>query len=96
MQPISSCSLRLDKEDVRVAGGLLLSTALCWPHLCPYGVTVDERETHCLSCKKSQVIIARHNTIKDIICRSLAHADISVSQRASLIVKIQWETTRRA
>ena len=74
--PISSCSLRLDNEDVRVAVGLRLGTALCKPHLCPCGAMVDVSGTHGLSCKKGQGKYARHSFINDIICRSLARADI--------------------
>jgi hypothetical protein len=74
--PITSCGLRLDNEDIRVAVGLRLGTALCKPHLCPCGTLVDVSGTHGLACKKNSGKHARHSTINDIIRRSLARADI--------------------
>jgi hypothetical protein len=35
--PISSCGLRLDNEEVRIAAGLRLGCAPCQPHRCPCG-----------------------------------------------------------
>ena len=39
-QPIASCGLRLENEDIRVDVGLCLNTALCQAHQCPCGALV--------------------------------------------------------
>ena len=81
--PIASCGLRLDNEDVRVAIGLRLGTAICEPHICPCGALVD---AHALSCKLGSGKHSRHKTINDIVCRSLARADIpSVKEPTGLL-----------
>ena len=49
--PIASYGLRLDNEDIRVAIGLRLGTALYQPHLCPCGAIVEEDGLHGLSFK---------------------------------------------
>ena len=84
--PIASFGLRLDNENVRVAIGLRLGTAIYEPHICPCGALVDAHSTHALSCKLGSGKHSRHNTINDIICRSLACADIpSVKELTGLL-----------
>ena len=72
--PISACGLRLDNEDVRVAVGLRLGAAICAPHACPCGANVDTKGRHGLSCTQGFGRIARHNTLNDLIHRSLSKA----------------------
>src|ERR1043165_4861964 len=74
--PITACGLRLDNEDVRVAVGLRLGAAICEPHICACGARIDARGSHGLSCSLGFGRIARHNTINDIIHRSLSKAGI--------------------
>ena len=84
--PIASCGLRLDNEDFRVAIGLRLGTAICEPHICPCGALIDAHGTHALSCKLGSGKHSRHNTINDIVCRSLARAGIpSVKEPTGLL-----------
>ena len=84
--PIASCGLRIDNEDVRVAIGLRLGIAICEPHICPSGALVDAHGTHAFSCKFGSGKHSKHNTINDIVCRSLARADIpSVKEPTGLL-----------
>ena len=84
--PIASCGLRLDNEDVRVAIGLRLGTAICEPHICLCGALVDAHGTHALSCKLGSGKHSRHNTINNIACRSIARTDIpSVTEPTGLL-----------
>ena len=69
--PISSCGLRLENEDIRVAVGFRLGTALCKPHQCPCGALVDVTGLHSLSCKLSASKHARHSVINDLIARAV-------------------------
>jgi Reverse transcriptase (RNA-dependent DNA polymerase) len=83
--PISSCGLRMDNEDIRVAVGLRLGTALCKSHVCRCGATVDTNGLHSLSCKQSSSKLIRHSAMNDIIYKSLSRADIpSVKEPSSL------------
>ena len=75
--PISSCDLRLENEDIRVAVGFRLGTALCKPHQCPCGALVDVTGLHGLSRKLRTSKHARHNVINDLIARAVTLADIS-------------------
>ena len=69
-----------------MAIGLRLGTAICEPHMCPCGALVDALGTHALSCKIGLGKHSRHNTINDIVCRSLARADIpSVKKPTGLL-----------
>ena len=72
--PISSCGLRLENEDIRVAVGFC--TALCKPHQCPCGALVDVTDLLSLSCKLSASKHARHNVINDLVERAVTLADI--------------------
>ena len=74
--PISSCGLRLENEDTRVAIGFRLGTALCKPHHCSCGTLVDVTGLHSLSCKLSASKHARHNVINDLIAQAITLADI--------------------
>ena len=74
--PIASCGLRLNNEDIRVAIGLRLGTALCQPHLCPCGASVEEDCLHGLLCKLGNGKHARHSTLNDLMARTLLRANI--------------------
>ena len=74
--PISSCGLRLENEDIRVAVGFRLGTPCCKPHQCPCGALVNVTGLHDLSCQLSASKHARHNVINDLIARALTLADI--------------------
>ena len=75
--PISSCGLRLENEDIRLAVGFRLDTALCKPHQCPCGTLVDVTGLRGLWCKLSANKHARHNVINDLIALAVIIADIS-------------------
>jgi Reverse transcriptase (RNA-dependent DNA polymerase) len=74
--PIASCGLRLENEDVRVAVGLRLGTALCQPHQCSCGAMVEVNGLHGLSCKLGPGKHTRHNIINDLIAKALSIAEI--------------------
>ena len=74
--PITSCGLRLENEDVRVAVGLRLGTALSKPHQYVCGAMVEANGLHGLSCKLGLVRHARHNCINELIARVLLCAEI--------------------
>ena len=105
--PISSCSLRLDDDAVRVAVGLRLGSVLCMQHVCPCGATVDCRGTHGLSCKISAGRTPRHAYLNDIIHRALVRAGVSaVKEPAGLsrtdgkrpdgVTLVPWQAGRSA
>ena len=73
---IAFFGLRLDNEEIRVAIGLRLDTALCKPHLCLCGAIVEEDGLHGLSCKLGKGKHARHSTLNDLIARALLRADV--------------------
>ena len=73
---IASCRLRFDNEDIRVAIGLQLGTALCQPHIYPCGAIVEEDGLHALSCKLGNDKLVRHSTLNDLIAHVLLRADI--------------------
>lgn len=84
-RPISSCGLRLDNEAIRVAVSLRLGVPLCQPHMCLCGSMVDANGYHSLSCKKTSGRVIRHQTLNDIIWRSLSKAGIpAVKEPAGL------------
>ena len=74
--PISTCGLRMSNDVVKVAIGFRLGIRLCEPHTCPCGAMVDAFGTHSLSCRRSAGRQIRHQKINDIICRSLARAQV--------------------
>ena len=77
--------VRLENEDVRVAVGLRLGTALCKPHQCVCGAMVEANGLHGLSCKRGPVRHARHNAINDLIARALQRAEVpSMKEPAGL------------
>ena len=58
--PISSCSLQLENEDICVAVGFRLGTALCKPHQRPCGAVVNVTGLNGLSCKLIQQTCTAH------------------------------------
>ena len=78
--PITSCTLRLDDEAVRVAVSLRLDVDIYQPHTCLCGAAIDVRGSHALSCKRRNGRIIRHNNLNDIILRSLTRANISATK----------------
>ena len=74
--PISLCGFQLENEDIRVAVGFRLRTAICKPHQCPCGALVDVTGLHSLSCKLRASKHAQHVVINDLIVRAVTIADI--------------------
>ena len=74
--PISSCGLRLEDDDIRVAIGLRLGANLSDPRVCPCGTFVNSRGTHGLSCKRCSNKLTRHAIINNLIHRALVRARI--------------------
>ena len=82
-RPISSCSLQLENEAIRVAVGLRLGVDLCHPHRCLCGATVDAKSIHELSCKLAAGCMPRHQALKDLIWRALTNAGVSSTKEPS-------------
>ena len=59
--PISLCGLRLENEDIRVAVGFRLGTALCEPHQCPGSALVDVTGLYTV-CRANLVPANMHST----------------------------------
>ena len=81
--PLSSCGLRLNKNEIHVAIGLRLGSSLCEPHDCPCGNLVDSSGLHGLSCKHNAARFSRHHCINDVIWRALLRANIPASKEPS-------------
>ena len=76
--PVSTCSLCVGNEAVRIAISLLLGHNLCEPHSCPCdGTAVDAKGLRGLSCKRSGGRSMRHQQINDLVWRALRRAEIS-------------------
>ena len=69
--PIANCGLHLDDETTRIAVGIRLGAAICYPHTCPCGGIVDALRHHCFVCRKSIGKQTRHSLFNDVIWRSL-------------------------
>ena len=67
---------RLDDASLRIAIAIRLGATVCAPHTCICGTTVESSGIHGLSCRKSAGRIIRHNSLNDLIKRSLATAEI--------------------
>ena len=80
--PISTYGLRMSNDVIRAVVGFRLGCRLCEPHLCRCGALVDAYGTHSLACNRSAAAgrQLRHHLINDIICRSLARANIHSSR----------------
>ena len=76
--PNSSCGLRLDDEDVKVAVGLRLEAKLCEPHQCSCGAMVEPEGTHGLAYKRSAGRITRHHALNYLVWRVLGRANVQV------------------
>ena len=62
----------MDNDTIRIAVGLRLGAKICEPHSCfQCGSPVDDKGTHALSCRFSKGRSSRHNTINNVIKRSL-------------------------
>jgi len=70
---------------VRVAVGVRLGLTLCAPHSCPCGDQVDAQGLHVMACKKAPGRIARHQSLNDIIWRSLGAASIPTAKKPSAL-----------
>ena len=67
----------MDDDTVTICVGLRLGVNLCRSHPCRLcGMPVDEKALHALSCRKSQGRHLRHNSVNDIIYRSLSAAGV--------------------
>jgi hypothetical protein len=78
--PISSCGLRLQDDDITVAVGFRLGTAICKAHSCPCGAQVEVNGLHGLSCKKNSAKQLRHHYLNDLIYRAFSRAGIPASK----------------
>ena len=85
--PITSCGLRLDDEAVRVVVSLRLGLDICQPYTCFCGAAVDVKGSHALSCKRNNGRIIRHNSLNDIILRSLTQANIPVTKEPNGLLR---------
>ena len=74
---ISSCSLRLDDEVLRIAVGPPLASKLCDPHDCMCGSLVDYRGLHGLFYRRSSGMSTRHSYLNDPIFHALSRTGIS-------------------
>src|SRR6218665_1132621 len=74
LSPITSCSMKLSDEALRVPVGLRLGANICEPHTCACGAFVSARGEHGLSCSLGFGRVARHSVINDLIHRALIKA----------------------
>ena len=75
--PLSSISLRMDNDVLRISVSLHLSIAMCHPHACSScGVQVTSLRTHRLSYRFSKGHHSTHAAINDILKRALDSAKI--------------------
>ena len=82
--PVSSLSLRMDDNTIRVAVVLRLGSPLCRPHI---GAEVDHLATHGLSCRWSEGRHFRHASLNDIVHCALSlqpRFPLAWSQQASI------------
>jgi len=74
--PITSVSLRLSDEAIRIAVARRLGCKACEPHISVCGKAVDAQGLHGLSCRKTASRQQRHSHINDIIWRAIKRAQI--------------------
>ena len=79
--PITSCSLRLEDDCIRVAVGLRLGASLCEPHKCTCGNMDNTKGNHGLSCKRSAKRTLRHNYISDFVYHALLQAGLPSTKK---------------
>jgi len=71
-----------------VAVGLRLGLDISEPHSCRYGLLVDARGLHSLTCKQASGRSSRHHTPNDLVARALAAAGVSaVKEPAGLVLQ---------
>jgi len=73
---MSAVGTRMDDQSLRIAIALRIGAAVCEPHQCICGSTVDFSGTHGLSCRKSAGRLTRHNAVNNLIRRALLTAGI--------------------
>lgn len=78
--PSKTIGTYLENSEISIAIGLRLGTQLCIPHVCKCGAAVDEYGRHGLSCKESTGRQLRHDTINDLIHRSIISAGRSAQR----------------
>jgi hypothetical protein len=81
--PLTAAGLRMNNETIRIATGLRLGAALCAPHNCSCGVSVDARGIHGLSCRRSAGRHQKHAQLNDIIHRALTRAGVAAVKEPS-------------
>jgi len=81
--PLTAAGLRMSNETIRIATGLRLGAALCAPHNCSCGASVDARGIHGLSCRRSAGRHQKHAQLNDIIHRALTRAGIAAVKEPS-------------
>jgi len=72
--PSSNLGTLLDNHTLRIATSLTLGSKICESHTCICGFQVEENGLHGLSCLKSAGRRSRHDSINDLIKRSLVSA----------------------
>jgi len=83
---ITSVSLRLSDEQLRISVAHRLGCKACEPHTCDCGKVVDARGLHGLACRKSAPRQQRHSHLNDIIWRAMKTAQIpSVKEPMGLL-----------
>src|SRR6218665_735573 len=86
--PLTTFNLKLSDEDVRVAVGLRLGSAICEPHTCGCGAPVSARGAPGLSCSLGFGRQARHSNMNDIILRSLNRAGTPAIREPSGLTRL--------
>ena len=101
--PISSISLRMDNDTVRVTVALRLGPTICKPHVCQHcSSKVDQFGVHGLSCRMTEGRHFRHSALNDIIHCALSSAKVhsrlepsgiyrSEGKRLDRITMVRWE-----
>ena len=69
--PLTSVSLKLSNEEIRVATGNHLGHTICQPHTCICGAIVDARELHGLACRKSAPRHVCHSQLNDLLWQAV-------------------------
>ena len=77
----------MSNKTKRVAVGLRVGATLCEPHQCNFGVLVDARGLHGLSCRRSAGRHARHSLLNDTIWRALNKAGVQFTKEPTGLLR---------
>ena len=75
--PIASIDLLLSDEDIRLSVAQRLCVKACSPCTCAHSKSVDARDLHGLSCKRSMARHQRHSMVNDITWRAVSQLGLS-------------------